>query len=103
MRRAHTVVHAFTRDIVLRCSVLGLGILTAIDEAAKLVKREARVVPGSVKVTGRMTFHRLMDVLVYKRSSKRFVLVSHNYQHRQYCIIASADAHLSLGELLCRS
>ena len=37
-------------------SVLGPGMLNAIDEAAKLVKREARIVPGSVKVVGNTCF-----------------------------------------------
>ena len=103
MRRAWTGMHAFTRAIVLHCSVLGPGMLTAIDEAAKLVKREARVVPGSVKVTGRMTSLRLTDVLLYLRSSKLLTTVSHTYHRRQDCIIASADTHLHLGKLLCRS
>ena len=60
-------------------SVLGPGMLNAIDEAAKLVKREARIVPGSVKVVGSMT-HLLHSTIILLDNVPpiHFTLVSHS-------------------------
>ena len=61
----------------MRYSVLGPGMLTAIDEAAKLVKRGARIVPGSVKVINSMfLLHNI--ILLDRRSPMHLIPVSYN-------------------------